>query len=129
METIWEQITFDGKIRPISKPEYVRMTTRVYKANPEAYRKKMKMGYRDLMSLFDTNMDDKIDKDEHVCFLQCMNHNNIVSDKASFWEAYHETDGVPLVTVVDQLVQFKTNSTRRAKIDNIDAAFKLALKP
>ena len=81
------------------------------------------------MSLFDANMDDKIDKDEYVCLMQCLNHNNIASDTASFWKAYHGIDGVPLSTAVDDLVQFKMNSSRTAEIDNVDAAIKVALQP
>ena len=81
------------------------------------------------MAVFDANMDDKMNMDEHVLLLKTLNHTNIAADKESFWVAYHKTGGVPLDKVVNYWFRFKTASTRTTANEAIDDAIRTAMKP
>ena len=128
LHTVWEQLVFGGNIRTLSKSDFVDMSTRDYIADPRAYRRKFKAGYKDLMSLSDVNKDNRIDVDEHARFLKVLDHKNNANDMASFWMAYKTSGGVPLDTVVDAWLQFLSSNTTTTKNDTIDSAIKIALK-
>ena len=115
---------FRGNIRPLNKSEYLRVCTQAYEANPDAYIRRSKAGYADVMALFDVNMNSFIEMDEHLRFLKTNGFTSDLDDLEFIRVAYNNTDSVPLADAVDMWLHFETDTTTNAKNDTIDQAIK-----
>ena len=81
--------------------------------------------YSDIMSLFDVNMNSKIDIDEHMRYLKIHGFTSDIDDLEFIRVAYNNTDsGVPLADVVEMWLHFETDTTTNAKNDTIDQAIR-----
>ena len=101
--------------------------TQAYVADPNAYVKEIRAAYRDLVSLFDANINNMIEMDEHMRALEVYGHINSAANMASFKMAYKGADSVSLEKAVNFWLQFWTGTTTTAQNDTIDEAIKTAL--
>ena len=102
--------------------------TEAYLSNPDACVQEVRAAHRDLVSLFDVNVNFRMEMDEHVRLFKVLGHFNDSADMASFKVAYNNTDSVPFDVVIDTLTQFRTGTATTAQNDTIDEAIKTALR-
>ena len=84
--------------------------TKAYEDDPEAFEKEIRAVYKDVFTLFDTNMDCLLEKDEFVRALHDNSHYDNISDIAYF-NSFREPDGVPISQVLDAWIEFHTGKT------------------
>ena len=122
-----KQLTFRGQIRSLNKSEYVTTFTEAYEANPNTYILEIRAAYRDFISLFDANMNNMLEIEEHVRLFKVFGRINNEAAKASFRIAYKTTESVPLDVVIDTWIRFRIGITTTTKNDSLDEAIKTAL--
>ena len=103
------------------------MMTKAYDENPEAEIKLQTAGHRDVQSLFDTNMNNKLDMEEYIRMLNVLGHNSQASDMASFKIAYNNTESVRNDLEMETWIRFMTDNSTGATNDTMDEAIKTAL--
>ena len=101
--------------------------TQAYVADPDAFIKEMRAAYRDVMTLFDANMNNMIEMDEHVRTFKVFGHVSDTADMASFQMAYKGAESIPLEEVVNLVIEFRTGTATTAQNDTIDEAIQTAL--
>ena len=101
--------------------------TRAYEADPEAEIKLHTDANRDVQSLFDTNMNKKLDMEEYVRISKVLGHNSDSADMAAFKIAYNNTESVPHEVEMDTWIQFMTDNSTSATNDTMDEAIKTVL--
>ena len=101
--------------------------TQAYVANPDAYINTMRAAYRDLLSLFDANMNNILEMDEHVRALKVYGHISDAADMASFRMAYKGAESISLEEVVNLMVEFRTGTATTVQNDTLDEAIKAVL--
>ena len=106
----------------------MEITTQAYTANPDAYIKEMRVGYRDFLSLFDANTNNKIEIDEHVRSFKVFGHMSDAADIESFKVAYNSTNSVSLESAVNITLQFRTGTMTTSENDAMDMAVKTVLR-
>ena len=79
------------------------------------------------MSLFDVNMNQMIEIDEHLRFYKYMGFTSEIDDMASIRVAYNNTDSIPLADVVDIWLQFRSGTSTNVKNDTIDQAIRAVM--
>ena len=103
------------------------MMTQAHEANPEAEIILHTAASKDFQSLFDTNINNKLDMEEHVRTFKVFGHNSDSSDIASFRIAYNNTESVPHDVVMEIWIRFISDNSTSATSDTIDGAIKTAL--
>ena len=92
----------------------------------DAYIKEMRVGYKDLIPLFDTNTNNMLDLDEYVRFFKVFGYLSDAADIASFKVAYNSTNSVSLEKAVNIALQHRTGTSTTAQSDPLDNAMRTA---
>ena len=127
MHTYWETIVFRGDIKTLNKSEYVNKMTQVFERDPEAEIKLLTTANRNIQSLFDANMNNKLDMEEYVRISKVLGHTSDSADMASFRIAYNTTESVPHDVEIETWIRFMTDNSTGATNDTLDEAIKTAL--
>ena len=101
--------------------------TQAYERNPDAYRLEIRAAYTDLTYLFDANMNNMMEMEEHVRLCKAFGHTSNVGDMASFRVAFNNSESVPLSVAINAWLRFRTNTMTTTETDTIDEAIKTAL--
>ena len=111
LQTLWEQVAFRaGPGVGLTKSEYIGYVTAAYMEDPMAFKQHIQAAYVDLFSMYDTDMDCKLEKDEFIKGLRATAHSNVLADLRYFRE-FKKADGIRLVDLTEAYVQFHTNDT------------------
>ena len=101
--------------------------TQAYEADPEAEIKLHAAAHRDIRSLFDINMNNKLEMEEYVRIFKALGHISDSADMESFRIAYNTTESVPFDVDMGLWIQFMTDKSTSATNDTMDEAIKTAL--
>ena len=109
LQTLWEQAAFRaGPGVGLNKSEFIGKVTATYMEDPIAFKQHIQAAYVDLFSMYDSDMNCKLAKDEFIIGLRATAHFDILADLRYFSE-FKKADGIPLVDLIEAYVKFHTN--------------------
>ena len=103
------------------------MMTKAYETDPKAEIILHTAANKDFQSLFDADMNNKMDMKECVRILKVFGHNSDSSDMAAFRIAYNNAESVPLDVAMKTWIKFMTDKSTSATNDTMDEAIKRAI--
>ena len=109
LQTVWERINLvAGPDIPLTKETYLGNLTQAYMADLVEFERETRAAIMELASLFDTNGNCVIEKNEiRIGVLSRLGHNRTIS-KMRYFDVYRRPSGVPIQMFVDAWTQFRT---------------------
>ena len=104
----------------MSKSDYVGNQTAWYTNDTEAYKSAVWAGYKDLVSLYDPNMDCLVDQEELLILnFKHLGHNR-TNAELDYFNTFKNPDGIHVSEMAKSIFQFRTNDKEFANDTHIE---------
>ena len=95
----------------MGKSDFVGNMMQAYEKDPDAFKKEILAAYKVFFPIMDINMDCILDQDEFILMLKAFAHNRTHAD-LRYFKAFHMSEGIPVVDMVNGYSQFLFNETK-----------------